>query len=181
MSGTARRHLVVETPAGRGPEIERWLWALEDTRRRTKAGLDGITQEALDWTPPHGGNGIGTLLYHIAAIEADWLYAEVLEGQVFPREVADLFPYDVRDDEDQLTVLVGTPLEAHLLRLDVVRGKLLAVFRGLTVADFHRPRSLPDYDVTPEWVLHHLMQHEAEHRAQIGTLRELAEQEPETR
>ena len=181
MSGTARRHLVVETPAGHEPEIERWLWALEDTRQRTKAGLDGITQAVLDWTPPHGGNIIGTLLYHIAAIEADWLYTEVLEGQDFPQEVATLFPYDVRDDKEQLTVLSGTPLESHLHRLDVVRGKLLAAFRAMTMADFRRVRSLPDYDVTPEWVLHHLMQHEAEHRGQIGTLRELAEQELDIR
>jgi uncharacterized damage-inducible protein DinB len=32
------------------------------------------------------------------------------------------------------------------------------------------------YDVTPEWVVHHLMQHEAEHRGQIGELRVAAEQ-----
>jgi uncharacterized damage-inducible protein DinB len=36
-------------------------------------------------------------------------------------------------------------------------------------------RSLAEYDVTPEWVLHHMMQHEAEHRGQIGALRAGAE------
>jgi uncharacterized damage-inducible protein DinB len=33
----------------------------------------------------------------------------------------------------------------------------------------------PPYDVTPEWVLHHLMQHEAEHRSQIGAPRARAQ------
>ncbi len=37
-----------------------------------------------------------------------------------------------------------------------------------------RPRRLPGYDVTPCWVLHHLMQHEAEHRAEIARLRAAA-------
>jgi uncharacterized damage-inducible protein DinB len=35
----------------------------------------------------------------------------------------------------------------------------------------HTPRERPDYDVTPAWVLHHLMQHEAEHRSQISGIR----------
>jgi hypothetical protein len=34
---------------------------------------------------------------------------------------------------------------------------------------------MPDYEVTPEWVLHHLCQHEAEHRAEIAALRAGAE------
>ena len=29
----------------------------------------------------------------------------------------------------------------------------------------------------PEWVLHHLMQHEAEHRSQIGALRARAQRQ----
>jgi uncharacterized damage-inducible protein DinB len=41
--------------------------------------------------------------------------------------------------------------------------------------EFRRIRSLAEYGVTPEWVLHHLMQHEAEHRSQIGALRIAAE------
>ena len=38
-----------------------------------------------------------------------------------------------------------------------------------------RVRSLPDYDVTPEWVLNHLVQHEAEHRAEIAITRAVFE------
>ena len=42
--------------------------------------------------------------------------------------------------------------------------------------DFRRIRALSDYDVTPEWVLHHLMQHEAGHRGEIGMIAALAAQ-----
>ena len=45
----------------------------------------------------------------------------------------------------------------------------------MTLDEFRRPRSLPQYDVTPEWVLHHLTQHEAEHRGHIQGLREIIE------
>jgi uncharacterized damage-inducible protein DinB len=40
----------------------------------------------------------------------------------------------------------------------------------MDLTEFRRVRSLEYYDVTPEYVLHHLMQHEAEHRSQIGAL-----------
>ena len=45
----------------------------------------------------------------------------------------------------------------------------------MTLDDYRRLRSLPDYDVTPEWVLHHLAQHEALHRGQIFTLKRALE------
>jgi uncharacterized damage-inducible protein DinB len=165
--------LVVEITSACTPEIGRWLWALEDTRQRTKDSLQGLTQAVLDWNAT-GGNSVGTLLYHIAAIEADWLYSDVLETP-FPPGVEALFPYDVRDEQGLLAAVYDVGLEDHLGRLDLIREKVCAAFRDMAVEEFRRVRHLADYDVTPEWVLHHLIQHEAEHRGQIGELRVQAE------
>ncbi len=175
MSAEERRRLVVEVMPGGEPEVGRWLWALEDTRSRTLEVLDGIGRAALDWTPADETDSIGAVLYHIAAIEIDWLYAEVLEGHPWPQEVETLFGTDVRDKQGRLSAVQGVPLEDHLRRLDFARDRLLQVYRTMSLADFRRPRSLPRYDVTPEWVLHHLMQHEAEHRGQLAALRAGAE------
>jgi hypothetical protein len=42
---------------------------------------------------------------------------------------------------------------------------------GVTVPianeDVHRVRSFDDYDAAPDWVLHHILQHQAEHRSHI--------------
>lgn len=73
-----------------------------------------------------------------------------------------------------LTWVAGESRAAALARLDASRGVLLGAFRGMSLANLRRVRSLPDYDVTPEYVLHHLAQHEAEHRGGIGMLRALA-------
>ncbi len=177
MSDEPREQKIVLALDGYEPEIGRLLWMLDDTRQRTLAVLEGITNDALNWTPAHGGNSMATLLYHLAAIEADWLYAEVLEQTDFPPRIVALFPADVRDEHGYLTPAQSTELDLDLFldRLAAVRRLLLAAFAGMTRADFRRARELPDYAVTPEWVLHHLMQHEAEHRGQIGMLRELAE------
>ncbi len=170
MSLYEREYFVVDADLSEEPEIGRWLWALEDERKRTKARLEGLPSELIDWPPPFGENSIGTLLYHIALIESDWLYAEVLE-QAYATAIASLFPYPVRDAQDRLTIVEGVPLAEHIMRLDAVREQVLRVFHSMPLSDFRRVRQLPDYDVTPEWVLHHLMQHEAEHRSEIAALR----------
>jgi uncharacterized damage-inducible protein DinB len=81
-----------------------------------------------------------------------------------------LFPYDVREEGGRLTPVTGMSLADHLDRLAAVRDLVLGEVREMDLGEFHRVRCLPDYEVAPDWVLHHLMQHEAEHRAQIAEL-----------
>lgn len=175
MNSSTKDRRFVDAPAGYEPSLARWLWALEDTRQRTKRGLEGLTDEMVDWIPPEGGNSIGALLYHIVAIEMSWLYEEILEVQEYPKELEPLLIYEVREENGQLTPIQGESLEAHLSRLDAGRALLLEGLKGMTGEDFQRLRRLEDYEVTPEWVLHHLMQHEAEHRGQILEIRRRAE------
>lgn len=171
--------LAIEPLAGYVPEIGRALWMLEDCRRCTKETLAGIADATIDWTPPSGGNTIGSLLYHIALIELDWLCNEVLQlAEPWPEEITRLLPWDVRDAQGRLTVAQGFPFAAHLDRLDAARDQLLAAFRSMTLDEFRRPRILPQYAVTPEWVLHHLAQHEGEHRGHIALTRSWAEGTP---
>ena len=155
------------------PEIARWLWVLDDTRRRTHEALEGLDDTHLD-SPSPSGNTIGTILAHIAVIEVDWLYVEIRE-EPYPDDLIPLLPPAVRDADGNLMPVPGTPLSRHLHTLEVTRARLLDTVRTLDLADLRRPRHLPDYDVTPEWVLHHLVQHEAEHRAEIGVARTVLE------
>jgi uncharacterized damage-inducible protein DinB len=167
---------------GATPNIGRWLWAMEDTRRRTKAALADIAPPALDLQPFAGANSIGTLLFHIAAIELDWLYTDILEGnEPWPPELEVLFTIDVRDAQGQLSIMAGVSMAEHMQRLDIVRRHLIAIVGAMSLDEFRRERHLPSDSVTPEWVLHHLMQHEAEHRGQIEVMRSWAEQIPAAR
>jgi uncharacterized damage-inducible protein DinB len=161
------------------PELGRWLWALEDTRARTKEAVAGLDQAALDWTMPGVENSIGSLLYHIALIESDYLYADILAVD-YPAWLfeADAFAIDVRDAEGKLSVVAGVPLDEHLARMDRVRDEFVSLVSKLTVDELATARDLPEYGyrTSPAWVLHHLMQHEAEHRGQITAIRTLWEQ-----
>src|SRR5687767_480011 len=99
------------------PVIGRALAALEESRRRTLKLIAGLSASMLDRTPAVTDpidNSIGTLLYHIALIELDWLQTEVLEDKRLPDALWALFPHEARDAAGRLTHFSGETLEAHL-------------------------------------------------------------------
>ncbi len=166
--------LMIAPVEGAPPEIGRALWMLEDERHDTLRLLRDLDTAALDWKPDWALHSIGTLLYHIALVEIGWLTIEVLEKPEEPGALGEfepLFPYDDRDAAGKLTIVAGESLETHLDRLVKVRRELLDVYKALSLEDFRRLRVLPDYAVTPEWVLHHLCQHEAEHRSEMSAVK----------
>jgi uncharacterized damage-inducible protein DinB len=169
-SDAPRRELILSSVGCEAPEVDVWLSALSDCRARTHKAIAGIQTDELDWMCPLSRNTIGTVLYHIAAIELDWLYSEILEHE-FPDDFRTWFPYDVRDSEGNLTPITADGAQEHDERLHYVRDKLVGTLGAMSPLEFHRVRHLQAYDVTPQWVVHHLLQHEAEHRGQIAILR----------
>jgi uncharacterized damage-inducible protein DinB len=154
------------------PEVGHWLAAMEDARRDTLRELETVTPEMLDWRPDAPLNSIGTLLYHVALVEAAWLLEDIFEGDPGPEWLPALLPFESRDGTGRLSEVDGEPLTTHLERLAAVRRLLLERLRPMSNTDFHRIRHLERYDAAPDWVLHHLLQHEAEHRSHIAWLRD---------
>ncbi len=147
------------------PEIGRSLWCLEDVRQNLSKRLTGISQNLLD-SKMGDRQSIGSLLYHIAYVEAGWLYGEVMEKEAWDPEIEALFPLEGWPD-GKLIHVEGDSIEDHLHRLNTVREKLLSHFHSMDMEDWRRPRTFEEYDVTPEWVIYHLVEHEAHHRGQI--------------
>lgn len=175
---TEDRETLSLTPIADDPELGRWLAALEDARRDTLRQLEGVTDAMVDWYPAAPLNSIGTLLYHIALIETAWVAEEILELADEPTELAALLPWSDREDdggagnERRLSRVDGQTLEQHLMRLAKVRAWTSSRLMPMSNDDFHRIRVLADYDVAPDWVLHHILQHEAEHRSHLAWLRD---------
>jgi uncharacterized damage-inducible protein DinB len=171
---TNRERLVLEATSTE-PQRGLLLAALEEARGRTHRELATVTDDMVAWRPPMGLDSIGQVLYHVALIEADWLFNEILElpEDRWPAWMADEFPTDVRDSSGRLSNVPDEPLEPAVTRLDRVRAVLTAELGSMPDSELHRPRSLSAYDVTPAWVLHHLLQHEAEHRAHVALVRDL--------
>ena len=85
--------------------------------------------------------------------------------------MAPLFPVDDRDEAGTLSPLAGVTLEEHLDRLARVREVVLREIAPMSLEAFTRVHARERYDVSGVWVLHHLLQHEAEHRSELGWLR----------
>lgn len=168
---TDREVLALE-PIADDPEVGRWLAAMEDARRDTLRELETVSPEMLDWRPDAPLNSIGTLLYHIALVEASWLLEDIFEVDPGPEWLQALLPFEDRDGSGRLIQVDGEPLATRLERLGAVRRYLLERLRPMSNDDFHRIRHLERYDAAPDWVLHHLLQHEAEHRSHIAWLRD---------
>jgi len=143
---------------------------LEACRRDTKATINGMNEELLHWRLADNDSNIGDLLYHIALVEADWLYTEVLQKPI-PEQIGKDLSHEDRDNLGRLIHIGEETAGALVSRLDAVRSELKTSYWNMDYADFRRLRQLPKYDVSPEWVLHHLLQHEAEHRGQINLLK----------
>ena len=173
----------VEPLKGCPPEIGFGLWTLQETRRRTLNYVNGVDQGVLDWNPPGQRHSVATLLYHIAIFEVDWLYTDILgweedeERRIpgCPPEIAAHLPYPILLEDRSYTPVTGEPLDVHVERLGVIRQALIDVLCAMTVEEYQTLRPSGDDEVTPEWVLQHLAQHEAEHRGQIWEARVAAE------
>lgn len=162
--------LIAQPLRGYVPPVAMALWQLEDARNRTQRWLRTLDPALLDWSPAgERVNTIGTLLYHIAAIELDWVFADILQAP-WPTGLDDWFPVDVRDAEGRLAAIKDETLDRYLERLSLVRAGVFEGFRTMTEVDFHTPRATSRYIVTPAWALHHLCQHEAEHRGEMMAL-----------
>ena len=157
-------------PIAPDQQVGRWLAALEDGRGRTLDEVRHLRPDQVDAAPNGPLATIGSLLYHIGLIEADWVAGDIL-GLGEPPELLALLPWPDRDEHGRLTI-VSVPLDEHLARLATIRGWVLERLRPLSSDDLSRLRAMPDYDVAPDWAIHHLIQHEAEHRAHIAWIRD---------
>ena len=166
------REVLSLDPIADEPKVGRWLSALEDCRRDTLRELEGLRAGALDRWVGTEQNSIGSLLYHIALVDADWLLSDILGPEGGVDWPADILPAEDRDAEGLLTRFQGDSLEQHLERLRTVRALVMQHPQPMSLEEFHRPRGRERYDVSPAWVLHHLLQHEAEHRSEIVRLRQ---------
>ncbi|HVE95206.1 MAG TPA: DinB family protein, partial [Acidimicrobiales bacterium] len=107
---------IVTIPDGLDARVGEALWRLRDTRQRTLDALRAVEPDWVERAPVVGENTIGTLLYHVALIELDWLYADLLH-EPFPDDTPAWFPNDVRDAGGQLHPIAAEPLDRHLGRL----------------------------------------------------------------
>lgn len=165
---TPRERLVLD-PVAADQEVGRWLAALEEVRRDTLAVLADLPDGAVDADIGDAGDTIGTTLYHVALIEIDWVFSDVLDRAAdIP---GDLFPIDDRVEGGHLSPVTGESLTQHVERLSRTRALILNELRPMSSTDFHEVRARERIDLSASWVVFHLIDHEIEHRVRLAAIR----------
>lgn len=163
----------IDPAPGFAPGIGRYVAQMGETRAALLEPVAGLTPGQLAWHPNPLTESVGTQLLHVAAVEWSWIFEEI-----FRRPAA---AYDGWDEampiRRGLPQVAGWPLSYFTDRLARVRTEALAALAGLTDADLPRlvADASPPPDETPEhfsidWVLFHLVHHEAHHAGQVELL-----------
>jgi len=167
----------------RSREVARFLWQMDEQRRRLLADTRGLEFADLEWQCAPGMNSIGMLLAHVAVAETHLAQVGLLgEADGHPRDVI-----GIGVEEEGLPLPPGSPPSPALA------GRPLAYFDDLLARareHTHRvARELADADLEVDvvrprpdgsqrvfnkgWVLYHMLDHEAGHHYQINLLRHL--------
>jgi hypothetical protein len=175
---------LLETPPGfRSEAVGRFLWQMDEQRRRLIKDTRGLTVEDLGWQAAPGMNTIGMLLAHVAYTE-NHLVQIGLEGKATSDVKGAI---GLGEEEDAMPLAPGAPpcpalhgrdLAWFDARLERSRAYTHRVAVTLTDADLERHivRKRPDGSdrvFNVGWVLYHMLEHEAGHHAQINLLRHL--------
>ena len=140
-------------------------------RSRLLRVVEGLTDEEIDYSPDMERiETIGTLLLHIAAVEWSWIFEDI-DGKEMDYEK---WKHAFALREENLPQLTKQGLQFYIDRLLEVRSEVFVRLRNLDDSNLHILVDVGSAEVSIEWVLFHILEHEAMHIGQISILKRLA-------
>ncbi len=150
------------------PRISLWFSMMREVRKRLLKKLEPLSDEEIDYTPDERKiETIGTLLLHIAGVEWGWIFQD-LDGKEMDFEKWK-HGFALLPNVD-LPQLKGKGKEFYLNRLSEVREEVDQRLKRLQDDDLDRIVTFEGEEHSIEWILFHLVEHEAMHVGQISVL-----------
>ena len=152
--------------------------ALEEVRAPLREAVEGMTDDAIARRAVPGAHAIAALLLHIG--EAEWWWMRcVISGHVMNAEDERASFWDVLEDKGDFA-RHGYTARYCLDVIDSIRQQTRDVLASFGDEDldriFFHQRERGDIHISLRRVLHHLADHEAQHKGQILMLKRLLEQ-----
>lgn len=165
----------LDSVAGFGTEIGFYLGGMEEVREQLREVVEGMSDDHIGQPAIPGAHPIGALVLHIG--EAEWYWMQgVVSGQKVTEEIR-CSPY-----WDVLTEPPGSSYKGHsaefcLSEIQKLREQTRETLAAFKDSDLERMFSGERRGETREqslrWILHHLIDHEAQHKGQILMLKRL--------
>jgi uncharacterized damage-inducible protein DinB len=169
-----RRRVLTPHP-GLSTAIGYYLGGMEEVRRQLVVAVKSIPDDQIGKPPFLGSHSIGGLVLHIG--EAEWFWMKmVVGGHQLTEEDKKAPCWDILDDVDSVA-RNGYTTEFCLNEIDKIRNLTRDVLFSYNDKDLERIITYDRQGETTEynlrWILHHLIDHEAQHKGQILLLKRL--------
>jgi uncharacterized damage-inducible protein DinB len=168
------RHVLTAHP-GLATGIGYYLSGMEEVREQVRAAVKDIPVEPLGKPAFLGAHSIGALVLHIGEAEWWWMQCNVA-GHQLTEEDAKAPYWDVLDEPEGFAKK-GFTAEFCLQELDKIRNQTRDLLFGYAEKDLERIISVERlggiHDHSLRWILHHLIDHEAQHKGQILMLKRI--------
>lgn len=169
------RRFVLTPHPGLATGIGYYLSGMEEVREQVRTAVKDIAGEPLGKPAFLGAHSIGALVLHIGEAEWWWMQCNVA-GHKLTAEDAKAPYWDVLDDPEGFSGK-GYTAEFCLQELDKIRNQTRDLLFGYGDKDLERIVTVEHRGETREhnlrWVLHHLIDHEAQHKGQILMLKRI--------
>ena len=145
---------------------------LQDGTNEWRGELDpNLTEDAVVWQPHPGTHSIGAVILHIVGVEIFWFERFVLGLPGDPEERKLVMADDIDQDEWRWPAPPRRPISWYFELQERIRARTLESIKQWPAPDTaleHHGRQ-----ITPRWVLGHVIQHEAYHGGQAVLLNRL--------
>ncbi|HEV8202584.1 MAG TPA: DinB family protein [Pyrinomonadaceae bacterium] len=169
-----RRRLLTSHP-GLATNIGYYLSGMEEVRGQLSAAVRTIPDDLIGKPAFLGAHSIGGLVLHIG--EAEWFWMQmVVSGHNLTDEDRAAACWDILDDLERVAQR-GYTAEFCLSEIEKVRNQTRDVLFSYNDKDleriitFERKGQTTEYNL--RYILHHLIDHEAQHKGQIFMLKRL--------
>lgn len=168
------RRTLISTP-GFSTEIGFYLNALDEVRDQLREAVAGMADEQISRPVIPGAHSIAALVLHIG--EAEWYWIQnVVSGQQVTDEIRNAPFWDVLK-EPKLSSKQSNSAEFCLNEIKRIRQQTAEALALLNDTQLDRvfsyERNGETHELTLRWILHHLVDHEAQHKGQVLMLKRL--------
>lgn len=166
---------VLNPAAGFAPGPGFYLAGMDEVREQVRAAVTGMSDEHVGRRVVPGAHSIGALVMHIGEAEWWWIQCNIA-GHELTAEDRGAPYWDALKDPDGFAGK-GYSAEFCLQQIDMIREQTRTTLASLGDDDLERivsyERRGKIYQQSLRWILHHLIDHEAQHKGQILMLKRL--------
>ena len=159
---------------GASEQIGYYLAGMEEVRAQLREAVEGLSNEAAHAKLLPETHNIVQLILHCGEAEWWWIQCVVMGGEVDDELKSSAF-WDVLEEGNEPSTALSA--KSAVREIDQISELTRAHLAGFSDEDldkyYERPYSEQKIEKSLRWILHHLIDHEAQHKGQILMLKRL--------